>query len=110
MTRLPSCGSTTTSTFPVVLAFRADGTTGDLGSTWQTSPTNPTRPLIGQIDFATGVFDAKPWATVNRSAIGLTGTFTRDGTFTGQARDPAPGFESVFTFGVCDYSVTGEKQ
>lgn len=110
-TRAASCTPPMTSTFPVALAFRADGTTGDLGSRWSNELSAPGRwPLIGQVDFATGVFDAKLWTNPQQTGIGLTGTFTRNGTFSGQARDPAPGFRPVYTLGVCEYNVTGARR
>ena len=110
LTFASACGSPSSTIFYVTLGFRDDGQTGDVGSYWVIGTGSLQRAATGQIRFSDGQVDVHLWGTRNQSAVRLSGTMRRGGEFTGTARDPAPGYSSVFSFGTCDFTVSGRRQ
>jgi hypothetical protein len=110
LTTLPNCAPISLSQVRVAVNFRADGQTGNVGSSWDRGANTPTLAATGQINFETGRVDLHLWGDINESAIAVSGTVTAQGTFTGSARDPAPSYDSVWSFGICEYNAAGSRQ
>ena len=106
--------------FYVTVQFRDDGQTGPVGSYWvagssslQGAGSSPLQGAAsGQIRFSDGHVDLQLWGPVNQfqTAMLLSGTMTANEgfeTFSGTARDPAPGYNSILR--TCDYIVFGQR-
>lgn len=104
------CGNqTATTSVTMTLAFQANGETGDVGSSWRYGSSSLQRLAQGQVDYASGAVSLHLWGVPNESALRLTGTFAGDGSFTGLLREPAPGYDTIFLFGTCEWDVTGQR-
>ena len=96
--------------FFVTVQFREDGQTNAVGSYWIAVDSFLEGAATGQIRFIDGHVDLQLWGMVNQfdqTAMLLSGRMTANDTFSGVARDPAPGFFPIVR--TCDYVVVGRR-
>jgi len=97
--------------FFVTVQFRDDGQTNTVGSFWIAVDSFLEGAATGQIRFSDGHVDLQLWGMVNQfdqSAMLISGKMTANDTFSGVARDPAPGFVPIVRN--CDYLVVGRRR
>lgn len=101
-------------TFYASVDFAGDAEVGNTVSKWTNSRSVPDRfNLIGNIRYSSGDTELRFWQVVLSTGFIVEGTMRADGTFTGTADDPIPGYKPYLTFsgsGGCRYTVTGRRE
>ena len=94
------------SVIPVGLSVQSDGT-ATTTSTWRSVTSGALLPVSGTVRFSDGFTDLI--LSSGNSGMELRGTMTSSGTFSGTITDPAPGFNTVYGTGGCEYNAPGTK-
>ncbi len=90
------------------LDFFSDGRIASETSTWKLSSATSTRPVTGAVRLGDGLFDSQLKGDGN-SAMALSGTMVRSGSFSGKLVDPAAGTVAVLGGASCEYAVKGTR-
>ncbi len=90
------------------LDFFPDGRLASETSTWKLSSSTFTRPVTGAVRLADGLFDSQLKGD-GTSAMALSGTMVRSGSFSGKLVDPAAGAVAVLGGASCEYAVKGTR-